>query len=112
MAAPATEAAAPCRAGGNAHELRAAGGRHRRLSDRAPFSTNALPDHWYAVFKTVHVVFAVAWIGGGLLLTILGLPPSVRRIRRAVVTVARQAAFAGEKIFAPAGLVVFLMGTR
>jgi len=27
-----------------------------------------------------------------------------------VVTVARQAAFAGEKIFAPAGLVVFVMG--
>ena len=27
-----------------------------------------------------------------------------------MVTIAQQAAFAGEKIFAPAGLVVFLMG--
>ena len=33
------------------------------------FSTNALPDHWYAVFKTVHVILAVVWVGGGVLLT-------------------------------------------
>ena len=74
------------------------------------FSTNALPDHWYAVFKTVHVVFAVAWIGGGLMITILGLRAQRETDPRAVVTIAQQAAFAGEKIFAPAGLVVFLMG--
>ncbi len=74
------------------------------------FSTNALPGHWYAVFKTVHVLFAVAWIGGGLLITILGLRAQRETDPGAVVTIARQAAFAGEKIFAPAGLVVFLMG--
>ncbi len=74
------------------------------------FSTNALPNHWYAAFKTVHVVFAVAWIGGGLMLTILALRAQRETDPKAVVTVARQAAFAGEKIFAPAGLVVFLMG--
>ena len=74
------------------------------------FSTNALPDHWYAVFKTVHVILAVVWVGGGVLLTILALRAQRESDPRAVVTVAQQAAFAGERIFAPAGLIVFLMG--
>jgi uncharacterized membrane protein len=74
------------------------------------FSTNALPDHWYAVFKTIHVTLAVVWVGGGVLLTILALRAQRESDPRIVVTVARQAAFAGEKIFAPAGLIVFLMG--
>ncbi len=73
-------------------------------------STNALPNHWYSAFKTVHVVFAVAWVGGGVLLTILALRAQRESEPTGLVTVARQAAFAGEKIFAPAGLVVFLMG--
>ncbi len=29
--------------------------------------------HWYALFRTAHVVLAVFWVGGGVLLTILGL---------------------------------------
>jgi uncharacterized membrane protein len=74
------------------------------------FSSNALPNHWYGVFKTVHLIFAVAWIGGGMLVTILGLRAQRETDPGAVVTIARQAAFAGEKIFAPAGLVVFVMG--
>lgn len=74
------------------------------------FSTNALPNHWYAVFKAVHVIFAVTWIGGGALLTILAVRAQRESDPAAVVAVARQAAFAGEKIFAPAGLVVFVMG--
>jgi len=74
------------------------------------FSSNMLPSHWYGVFKTVHVIFAVAWIGGGVLLTILGLRAQREKDPVVIVTVARQAAFAGEKIFAPAGLVVLLMG--
>ena len=74
------------------------------------FSTNALPNHWYAVFKTIHVTLAVVWVGGGVLLTILALRAQRETDPHIVVTVARQAAFAGEKIFAPAGLIVFLMG--
>ena len=53
--------------------------------------------------------FAVFWIGGGLLLVMLGVRAQRERIRE-LVTIARQAAFAGEKLFAPAGMVVFLMG--
>jgi uncharacterized membrane protein len=74
------------------------------------FSSSALPNDWYAVFKTVHVLLAVVWIGGGALITILAIRAQRTSDTRELLTIARQAAFAGEKIFAPAGLVVFLMG--
>ena len=65
---------------------------------------------WYAVFKTVHVLLAVVWVGGGVVLTILAVAADRRNDPHEVATIARQAVFVGEKIFAPAGLAVFLMG--
>ncbi len=67
-------------------------------------------DNWYSIFKWVHVTLAVFWVGGGLLLTILGLRAERSTDPREIVTLAQQAAFTGEKIFAPAGLIVLLMG--
>jgi uncharacterized membrane protein len=66
--------------------------------------------HWYALFRVVHVAVAVFWVGGGLLLTILGLKAEAADDPNEVVTLARWAAWVGEKMFAPAGLVVLLMG--
>jgi uncharacterized membrane protein len=74
------------------------------------FSSTLLPNDWYALFKAVHVTFAVLWVGGGLLLTILGLTAERSGDAAEVAHVARQAALVGERVFAPAGLVVFLMG--
>jgi uncharacterized membrane protein len=65
---------------------------------------------WYSAFKTVHVIAAVVWIGGGALLTILGLLAERKDDPVELATVARQAATVGEKLFAPAGLVVVAMG--
>ena len=65
---------------------------------------------WYAVFKTIHVLLAVVWVGGGVLLTILAVVADRRNDPNELATIARQAVFVGEKIFAPAGLAVFLMG--
>jgi uncharacterized membrane protein len=108
MDTPATDTVAPSRSGGNiTYALLAI---VIVVTAIFAFSTNALPNHWYAVFKTIHVILAVVWVGGGVLLTILALRAQRESDPRAVVTVARQAAFAGEKIFAPAGLIVFLMG--
>ena len=67
-------------------------------------------DDWYSIFKWVHVSVAVFWVGGGLLLTILGLRAERSTDPREIVTLAQQAAFAGEKLFAPGGLLVLLMG--
>ena len=69
-----------------------------------------LPNNWYSLFKAVHVTFAVIWIGGGVMLTINALRAQRANDPSKVVYVAQQAAFAGERIFAPAGLVVLLMG--
>jgi uncharacterized membrane protein len=67
-------------------------------------------EHWYALFRVVHVGVAVFWVGGGLLLTVLGLKAETSDDPNEIVTLARWAASVGEKIFAPAGLVVLLMG--
>jgi uncharacterized membrane protein len=66
--------------------------------------------HWYALFRVVHVVLAVFWVGGGLTLTVLGLKAERSTDPVEMATLARQAAFAGERFFAPAGVLVLLMG--
>jgi uncharacterized membrane protein len=66
--------------------------------------------HWYFVFKAIHVTFAVIWIGGGMLLTILGLTAERRNDPAELAAVARQAALVGQKVFSPAAVIVFLAG--
>jgi uncharacterized membrane protein len=73
------------------------------------FKSAWYPD-WYALFRVVHVVVAVFWVGGGLLLTVLGLRAERADDPNEMATLARQAAFAGEKLFAPGGLIVLAMG--
>lgn len=65
---------------------------------------------WYPIFKWAHVTLVVFWVGGGLLLTILGLMAETSDDPREIATVARQAAFVGERLFAPAGGLVLLAG--
>jgi uncharacterized membrane protein len=74
------------------------------------FAFSSTGDHWYFLFKWIHVTFAVIWIGGGAFLTILAARAQAAGDTGEVLTIARQAAFAGERIFAPAGLIVFVMG--
>ncbi len=74
------------------------------------FETNLFTSRWYALFKLVHVVGAVAWVGGGLTLTILAARAERSSDPVEMATIARQAAFVGERVFAPIGLIVFLMG--
>ena len=65
---------------------------------------------WYVAFKTVHVVFAVIWIGGGSLLTALALIAERGNDPAEMAVVARQAAIVGEKLFSPAAVIVLLAG--
>jgi uncharacterized membrane protein len=73
-------------------------------------NTTDAPSHWFAVFKLVHVGVAVFWVGGGILLTVLALWAQTKDDPEELATVARQAAYVGERLFAPAGLVVLAMG--
>jgi uncharacterized membrane protein len=72
--------------------------------------SNGFTSHWYALFKWVHVTGAVVWVGGGLTLTILAMRAERSSDPREMATIARQAAFIGERVFAPVGMLVFLMG--
>jgi uncharacterized membrane protein len=49
-------------------------------------------------------------VGGGFAIMVNAIRAQRTWDPKQVVTVAQQAAFLGEKVFAPAGLVVFLMG--
>ena len=72
--------------------------------------TTDAPTHAFAIFKLIHVSFAVFWVGGGLLLTVLALRAERAPSADEMAHIARQAVFAGERLFAPAGLVVLAMG--
>lgn len=74
------------------------------------FAFKASGSTWYAIFKLVHVAAAVFWVGGGLLLTALAIRAQRSDDPEELATVARQAAFVGEKLFAPAGGIVLAMG--
>lgn len=74
------------------------------------FNETLLPGNWYALFKVTHVTVALFWVGGGVLLTVLGLLAEKSSDPNELVTLARWAAFVGEKLFGPAGGVVLLMG--
>jgi uncharacterized membrane protein len=73
-------------------------------------NTTDAPSHWFAVFKLIHVAVAVFWVGGGLALTVLALRADRAGDPLEMAMIAKQAAFIGERFFAPAGLVVLAMG--
>jgi uncharacterized membrane protein len=73
-------------------------------------SSAAVPNNWYSAFKAAHVALAVVWVGGGVTIMIHAIRAQNARDADGIVTVAQQAAFMGEKVFAPVGLVTFLLG--
>jgi uncharacterized membrane protein len=74
------------------------------------FEATDVGSTWFGIFKLVHVGFAVFWVGGGILLTVLALRAERTRDPEQLALIARQATFAGEKLFAPAGGIVLAMG--
>src|SRR5947208_9022159 len=73
-------------------------------------NATAVPNEWYGLFKAIHVTFAVLWVGGGTMITILAIVAERSNDPMQIANVARQAATVGEKFFAPVGLVTFLLG--
>ena len=109
MDTAATETAAPARSSNNLTYGTLAG--VAVIGVIFAFSGSALlPNNWYSLFKAVHVLFAVIWVGGGVSIMIHAIRAQTARDPEGIVTVAKQAAFMGEKVFAPLGLVTFLMG--
>jgi uncharacterized membrane protein len=65
---------------------------------------------WYQVFKTVHVVAAITWLGGGLLITVLAFRADRAGNDDELIGIGRQAEWASTRIFIPSALVVLAMG--
>jgi uncharacterized membrane protein len=65
---------------------------------------------WYLVFKAFHIAGAVVWIGGGFLLTVLGVMAERRNDPDELAAIARQAARIGQHLFTPASILVLAMG--
>jgi uncharacterized membrane protein len=65
---------------------------------------------WYAAFKTLHVVFAVIWVGGGLLFNVLGARAERMGDPDEMLAVVRQAGAVSEKLFIPSSLIVLVFG--
>jgi uncharacterized membrane protein len=70
----------------------------------------AATSDWFHAFLTVHILFVVIWIGGGALLTVLGLMAERSQDSAEIAQIAKMAAFAGEKIFAPSAIIVVAAG--
>jgi len=70
----------------------------------------ASPADWYGAFKTIHVVFAVIWIGGGFLISALAFIAELEKDAEGRAILARQAASVSQRVFTPSSLIVFAAG--
>jgi uncharacterized membrane protein len=72
--------------------------------------TMASPYDWYGAFKTIHVVFAVIWIGGGFLISALAFIAELENDVEGRTILAKQAAAVSMRVFTPASLIVLVFG--
>jgi len=64
----------------------------------------------YEIYKMLHVLAAVVWVGGGVLLTILALLTQRSNDPVALANIGRQAELVGARIFTPASVIVVVFG--
>jgi uncharacterized membrane protein len=64
----------------------------------------------YAILLAIHVVAAVAWVGGALTLAILALVAERTKDDAGMIAVGKQAEWIGMRVFTPASLIVLGFG--
>jgi uncharacterized membrane protein len=65
---------------------------------------------WYGVFKAVHVLAAIIWLGGGAAIALVAWRASRARDDDQLIQIGRQAEWLGTRVFVPAALVTLVMG--
>jgi uncharacterized membrane protein len=65
---------------------------------------------WYDVFKSIHVLAAITWLGGGAMITILAWRAQRAKDNAQLLQIAKQAEWLGTRVFVPMSLVVLAMG--
>lgn len=64
----------------------------------------------YTLFKFLHVLCAVVWVGGGFCMTVLGVVAATRKDDAEMLGVVRSVAFLGNRLFMPASLLTVIFG--
>jgi len=65
---------------------------------------------WYFVFESVHVLFAILWLGGGTAITLLAWRANRAKDTGDLLMIGRQAEWLGTRIFTPSSVIVLVMG--
>ena len=65
---------------------------------------------WYFVFKSIHVLAAIVWLGGGAMITVLAWRAQRARDTAQLLQIGKQAEWLSTRVFVPASLVVLVMG--
>jgi len=65
---------------------------------------------WYLVFKSVHVLAAIVWLGGGATITLLAWRAQRSKDNAQLLQIAKQAEWLSTRVFVPASLVVVALG--
>jgi uncharacterized membrane protein len=67
-------------------------------------------DSWYLFWKALHVLSALAWVGGGLAITLLVIRTERSGDTNRLLDLGEHADWIGSKVFVPATLVVLATG--
>jgi len=65
---------------------------------------------WYLVFKSIHVLAAIVWLGGGTVITVLAWRAQRAKDTAQLLQIGKQAEWASTRIFVPSSLLVLAMG--
>jgi uncharacterized membrane protein len=65
---------------------------------------------WYLITKFLHVVFAIIWLGGALVMVILGTAAARARNDEQLVSVVRQVAWCADRVYVPASIMTLIFG--
>jgi uncharacterized membrane protein len=65
---------------------------------------------WYQVFKAIHVLAAVVWVGGGLTLELFAINMQREGDPRVLAKVAEQAEWLGKRVYTPSSFLLLAMG--
>ena len=65
---------------------------------------------WYGVFKAIHVLAAILWLGGGAAITLLAWQAQRTKDNAQLLQIGKQAEWLSMRLFVPSALVVVAMG--
>src|SRR2546422_6349352 len=65
---------------------------------------------WYGVFKSIHVLAAIIWLGGGAAITVLAWQAQRTKDNAQLLQIGKQAEWLSMRVFVPSSLVILAMG--